>query len=226
MAWRAPGSLLLNTAAFQQHYYELTHGWKGFVVVYGMVAIFGLLRMLKVRYVVLVIFLMVHILYIVAQSSHLILPHIGEADKLPRLVAYFLSGMTLFLFRDKIPFSYKLALLSALAIVVLSFFHLSELAMPICGSYLILYFAYSPQVKLHNFAKYGDFSYGLYIYAFPVQQLIIHVYKDGKGLNPYTLAILSFFVTLALSALSWHLIEKPFLSLKPKPKAVSETPLG
>ena len=40
MAWRAPGSLLLNTAVLQQHYYELTHGWKGFVVVYGLVAIF------------------------------------------------------------------------------------------------------------------------------------------------------------------------------------------
>jgi len=52
-----------------------------------------------------------------------------------------------------------------------------------------------------------DYSYGIYIYAFPVQQLCINTLNIGF----YTSMILSAVVTIALASLSWHFVEKRFL---------------
>jgi peptidoglycan/LPS O-acetylase OafA/YrhL len=56
-----------------------------------------------------------------------------------------------------------------------------------------------------------DYSYGVYIYAFPVQQLI-SFYFFNYGLRFGIVA--SAFVTLCLAALSWHWVEKPALQYK------------
>lgn len=52
-----------------------------------------------------------------------------------------------------------------------------------------------------------DYSYGIYIYAFPVQQVIINYGGCGFWLSMLFSAI----VTLILASLSWHLIEKRML---------------
>ena len=57
----------------------------------------------------------------------------------------------------------------------------------------------------------GDFSYGLYIYAFPVQQTLVMLWPDPPIL-PYIAAV--FAATLALAAMSWHWIERPALGWK------------
>jgi len=63
-----------------------------------------------------------------------------------------------------------------------------------------------------------DYSYGIYIYAFPVQQLCAQV--EGRWIE---VLLLSAAVTLAAAAISWHLIEKPALTLK---KRLKRAPRG
>ncbi|HEV7603948.1 MAG TPA: acyltransferase [Candidatus Limnocylindrales bacterium] len=58
----------------------------------------------------------------------------------------------------------------------------------------------------------ADLSYGTYIYAFPVTQLLILAGTARFG--PIALALTAGPVTLALAAASWHLVERPALSLK------------
>lgn len=53
-----------------------------------------------------------------------------------------------------------------------------------------------------------DYSYGAYIFAFPVM-VAIHALRPADG--PLVLAGLTFAATLPLAAFSWHLIEKPAL---------------
>jgi peptidoglycan/LPS O-acetylase OafA/YrhL len=55
-------------------------------------------------------------------------------------------------------------------------------------------------------------SYGIYLYAYPIQQTIMHFFR--KQLNVLTFFAVSYFITLIIAFLSAHLIEKPFLKLK------------
>ena len=70
---------------------------------------------------------------------------------------------------------------------------------------------------LRDISRIGDLSYGIYIYAWPVQQ--IGVALMGQR-TPY-LALLSITVlaTLALAAASWHLVEKKALRFKPSQRS-------
>jgi peptidoglycan/LPS O-acetylase OafA/YrhL len=82
------------------------------------------------------------------------------------------------------------------------------------GTYLILYLVFNPKIKLNNTSKLGDFSYGLYIFAFPIQQtLTLYLYPN---INPYTQFLLALPLTLLCSVFSWHLIEKKALKFKSK----------
>jgi peptidoglycan/LPS O-acetylase OafA/YrhL len=66
---------------------------------------------------------------------------------------------------------------------------------------------------LRRAGRFGDASYGLYLYAFPVQQTLIWLYKDKLSWSVLFLLVLA--STLALALASWHLLEKRVLRLKP-----------
>jgi peptidoglycan/LPS O-acetylase OafA/YrhL len=69
---------------------------------------------------------------------------------------------------------------------------------------------------LGNFMKrFGDTSYGIYIYSFPIQQLLVY------ALAPNTEVLLALSVPLSIlfGYASWHLVEKRFL--RTKKRAVS-----
>ena len=62
---------------------------------------------------------------------------------------------------------------------------------------------------LGNFGRFGDCSYGIYIVHFPLLQVLVSFglfrVNPWLGLGAATLGV------LALAALSWHFVEKPFL---------------
>jgi peptidoglycan/LPS O-acetylase OafA/YrhL len=68
------------------------------------------------------------------------------------------------------------------------------------------------RLPLRGFDRRLDLSYGLYIYAFPVQQLLALYGVGALGFAPYFLSALA--IAGALAAASWFAIEKPSLSLK------------
>lgn len=72
---------------------------------------------------------------------------------------------------------------------------------------------------LSRVGRFGDISYGLYLYAFPVQQSLIALMP---GLPFSVSVLLTLLVSSALAFASWHLIEKRALTLKPGPS--SKTP--
>jgi peptidoglycan/LPS O-acetylase OafA/YrhL len=142
-----------------------------------------------------------------------------------RLLPYYLAGMTFYLWRDRIPSSKALALLALLlmaAAVLVPPWGVAAV-FPIAATYLLLYVAFLPRTGVAGWARYGDFSYGMYLYAFPLQQLLLHW---RPGLGPWALFALATPLTLVLAAVSWHAVESPCLRLKRRRPAISPTPVA
>ncbi len=57
-----------------------------------------------------------------------------------------------------------------------------------------------------------DISYGLYLYSYPIQQLLVQA--NGGAMDPMLLFVASSVITVVLAILSWFLIEHPAMSLK------------
>jgi len=95
---------------------------------------------------------------------------------------------------------------------------LAALSVYLAVPFLVLCFGSVSSGKLDFFNR-ADYSYGLYIYAFPVQQTLTYLFPQW----PLWLSIsCCLVVTLCFAALSWHLVEKPVLRFKPK-RAVNKT---
>jgi peptidoglycan/LPS O-acetylase OafA/YrhL len=77
---------------------------------------------------------------------------------------------------------------------------------------------------LRRLGRFGDVSYGMYIYAFPVQQTLIWLFKES--LSWWSVLGLTLAITYALAFASWHLVEKHALKLKPtkKTRVSADTP--
>lgn len=130
-----------------------------------------------------------------------------------RFISNFLTGAIAYVYRDKIRLYPALAV-GLLIACVFAYHHAVFLPLfRLALGYTILVVAFHPLVRLNNFGKYGDFSYGIYIYAFPIQQVII---SHHPGITPMQLCLSAFAVTLPVAVLSWRLIEKPALGLKEK----------
>ena len=65
------------------------------------------------------------------------------------------------------------------------------------------------QTLVHLAFRSGDYSYGLYVYAFPLQQFMIALL--GTNASPLPVLLLSAAATFPLAILSWHAVEKPAL---------------
>jgi peptidoglycan/LPS O-acetylase OafA/YrhL len=72
-------------------------------------------------------------------------------------------------------------------------------------TYALLTIAYHPALQWRAFNGLGDYSYGLYIYSFPIQQTIVYVMPEASPMLLFAMAML---ITLVVAALSWHMVEK------------------
>ena len=77
---------------------------------------------------------------------------------------------------------------------------------------------------LRDASRIGDLSYGIYIYAWPVQQTGVALM--GRQTPYLELLSITVPVTLALAAASWHLVEKKALRFKPSPRGGKDAPVG
>lgn len=74
--------------------------------------------------------------------------------------------------------------------------------------WLALYGSWLPVIP----ARMGDWSYGVYLYGFPVQQTLAFAGGHHWGVGWFALA--STVLTLVLAGFSWHLVEKPAMRWK------------
>jgi peptidoglycan/LPS O-acetylase OafA/YrhL len=134
-------------------------------------------------------------------------------SELPRLFAFFFAGACVYLYRHSLVRSRYLLMLSLASLIAAAWWvPMLKIVLPVAGTYLLFYIAYHPHIPFHHFARWGDFSYGLYLYGWPIQQLIIYLW--APQLRAHGLFLVVFPLTLLAACGSWYLVEKPFLKMK------------
>lgn len=127
-----------------------------------------------------------------------------------RLMAFFSAGAVLYLMRERIPFSGFLAAGAAAALVVLAWLGAFATTGGLPLAYLLMYLG--SVARLQKVGSKNDISYGMYIYAFPIQQLL--ALSFGKGLPLVVFISLSIVLTVPFAWVSWLLIERHAMKLK------------
>ncbi|MDQ1738704.1 MAG: hypothetical protein QOE53_356, partial [Pseudonocardiales bacterium] len=130
--------------------------------------------------------------------------HSTDVYQMVQLVPFFMAGSVFYLVRDRIPCNMWLAAASLAVFVALP--HLAQdrfavlCALPM--GYLLLYLGAVLPVPL---GRRNDISYGMYMYGYPVEQLMRFAQLSSQTV--YT--VLSILCTIPLAAASWFLIERP-----------------
>lgn len=181
------------------------------IAAYIMAALGFALGLLKNRVLTLVAFVGVEVTY-------LALPALIDMTSLPtgfmpllRLSACFLLGMCLWHWpRARRP-HWAIVLIAIAVFLWLGAGFGGELLATLALTGLMLRFglsdaSHAPVVAL------PDYSYGIYIWHYPVMQAVMFLRPDT---GPLGLALMSTPIWIGLSAASWHLIEKPVLRFKP-----------
>jgi peptidoglycan/LPS O-acetylase OafA/YrhL len=140
----------------------------------------------------------------------------GSSDVTPWCVpmAAFGIGAALYVLRRFIPIRWSLAALAFTALVVtvaLGSGYASEYALAFAIPYLVLCLAYRTHSFVHLPEWWGDYSYGIYVYAFPIQQTVSQLLAPMSGWALFAIALVP---TTVAGAMSWHFVEKRFLGLK------------
>ena len=129
--------------------------------------------------------------------------HIAE------LGSCFLGGAVLYVWKP--PFRWWIAVFCAV-IWTASLWTGFRLASATVGAYIILYIGLSPVIRLPKVTRWGDLSYGTYIWAYPVQQSVTLVL--GSAITWYLNLFISTPIILLIAVLSWQFVEGPALNLK------------
>ncbi len=184
---------------------------------YALLAALGRSGLLRRRRAVAALCLLAWAVYVseakgVPRPWDVVVPYLGDLWELPRCVAYFLAGVTFLLYRDRIPYSgwWCLGLLGATGAAAAVGW--SDLLLPPAVAYLVFYAAYHGTVRFHQFGARGDLSYGVYLYAFPVQQLLVKYVPLAR--QPVLLTVAALAVSGVFAFASWRWVEQPFLRMR------------
>lgn len=130
-----------------------------------------------------------------------------------RLGTFFSAGAILsyFIIHLKNKHTLSIISLSITCLITSIYFNIYHYIAPILLPIAVIGFGISSTPIINKVGKaFGDISYGVYIYGWPIQQILIYTFD----LNAYQLIIPSLLIAFFIGWISWHTIEKRALKLK------------
>ena len=212
LADTTPYGLQVGSSVFNGSIWTLIYEWNCYLIIAVLVA-FGVLRNARVFVPVMAgFFLLMQVVALIDFGAvGQILPRIADPYTIS-LGFTFLAGSVIAVYSKQIPFDNLIGVLSGiLLLLTLQYGGFSTLGTA-AGAYFVIYLAARLPKAVHWVGAKNDYSYGVYIYGFLVQQVIAHLGWYRLGYVPFVL--ISFLLALGCAWISWHLVEKWALQLK------------
>ena len=168
---------------------------------YGIVLAFGVLRRLNGWTVSILI-----VITTVSLTFHIL-------DRFAWTLSYFAAGMGMYFLRQQHRLRGWLACVAGLAVVIGNYYGpLPWAFFPLLGAYFIIYAALDAPFHIKNATRFGDLSYGIYLYGWPAQEIAVYI----SGGEPPSWQIFAWALPMAttLAWLSWHGVERLMLRWK------------
>lgn len=224
--WKYLNSLLIFPlkydlpGVFQTHPIHAVNGslWtlKQEVRLYVIVGLLGCLTLLRPRVMGLLLVCLIGILLYGtlrhAPPEHMLGMKWGDLHIAVQLGSLFAAGSLLYLARESVPLNLK-GFVLACALMVASIgmsLEFGNILFDMGLAYAVIYIGFLP-LPLPGSGLGNDYSYGIYLYAFPMQQLTFELLGGSHFLR---FMAISLCLTVACAIMSWFLVEKPALRLK------------
>lgn len=212
LATTTPYGLESGASVLNGSIWTLIYEWNCYLLI-GVGVAFGVLTRAKMLIpLVTVLLLIVQVAGLVDPAAPgAIAPFLADPSRVS-LTFTFMLGATLAVYSKKVVYSDQLGVLSGIVVLVTlrygGFLTLGTIA----GAYFVMYLAARLPRTVQWIGAKNDYSYGVYIYGFLVQQVLAFFGWHTLGYVPYVASAL--IITYGLAWLSWHGVEKRAMALK------------
>lgn len=213
LASTTPYGREVGASAFNGSLWTLIYEWRSYLIIAALVT-FGILTRARIIVPMLAIFFLI-LQLIAALNWDVVVALVPAflADQFMITLGFtFLVGSVLAVYSKDVIFDNRLGIFTGiLALATLRFGGFSTIG-TIAAVYFVLYLAARLPRRLHWIGMKNDYSYGVYIYGFLVEQVLAYLGVYNWGFIPYVL--LSWMVAMGCAWISWHILEKHALALK------------
>ena len=199
-------------SVFNGSIWTLIYEWGCYLMI-GVLVAFGVLSKARIVLPLMTLFVYItQVVYLVNPDVVAsLLPIMADPQRISLTLA-FLFGSCLAVYSTSIPFDDRLGILSGLVLAVTLHWGGFALIGTAAGAYFTMYLGARLPKAVHWIGAKNDYSYGIYIYGFLVQQVLAFFGVHLLGYLPY--ALIALVISAGLAWLSWHGVEKRAMALK------------
>jgi peptidoglycan/LPS O-acetylase OafA/YrhL len=175
------------------------------IQMYALLAVLGLIGAADRKWVGLTIALAALLAWVAADAGY-----IGASSRY-RLAFHFFAGVSFLNFARHLRVD-LLSIVVCIAALIVSVAFLEptmrNYMLALTTPFLVLWLAYVPRGVARLYNRAGDYSYGTYIWAYPIQAALY-----GHIRSVWLHLAVAMAVTIVIAALSWHLVEERALRI-------------
>ncbi len=207
-----PYGRAIHASAVNGSIWTLIYEWNCYLLV-AVLLLFGIFLRARILVPIITGFLAILQVVLVVNPSALVTLVPWASDQYTiTLTLIFMIGACIAVYAKSIPFSHPLGILSAIIVIVtLREGGFAEVGAP-AGVYLVLYLGAALPAPFQRVGAKNDYSYGVYIWGFLVEQTLASAGLYKLGYFPFAIGTL--IVSLGFAWLSWHIVEKRAMGLK------------
>lgn len=150
-------------------------------------------------------------LFITLVRHHWTIVYVPGAINGALLIATSLAGAAIYAYRDIVPWNFSLfAVAVILSVACVGYLPYGDFFAPFPAAYTTIYIGlFNPNRRpLHG----ADYSYGVYLYGFTIQQVVVYAFPFARG--EIANMLVSVPAVVLIAAFSWHFVEHPVHRLR------------